>query len=279
MAAARPGIPITRFWRDCLTRFQAAIRRSGCLKADKIDVSSYVSRYEANVWSTGLTARIVHPSTHEEHTMITLHHLNQSRSKRIIWLLEEIGQPYQIKAYQRRADNHLAPDELKAVHPLGKAPVIELDGKVLAESGAITEWLISRFAAQTLAPPADGPEYAEYLQWIHFAESSAMLPLLLKMFVLRDGAQTNFLLDYAQHEMDKVIGHLNHSLADKRYLVADKLTGADIMMSFVVDILSNSGQLAQYPHLQRYAAQLASHSGWQRAQTLEHQYNLSANAG
>ena len=205
--------------------------------------------------------------------MITLHHLNRSRSKRIIWLLEEIGQPYQIKAYQRRADNHLAPDELKAIHPLGKSPVIELDGKVLAESGAITEWLINRFAPQTLAPPADDPDYAEYLQWIHFAESSAILPLLLKMFVLRDGAPTNGLLDYAQHEADKVIGHLNHSLADKRYLVADKLTGADIMMSFIVDILSNSGQLAQYPHLQRYAAQLASHPGWQRAQALEQQYS------
>lgn len=204
--------------------------------------------------------------------MITLHHLNQSRSKRILWLLEEIQQPYQVVAYQRRLDNFLAPDALKKVHPLGKSPVIELDGLVLAESGAITEYLISRFASH-LAPALDSPDYGPYLQWIHFAESSAMLPLLLQLFTHKEPAPSEFLANYAQTECDKVLGYLNDQLAKRRYLVADKLTGADIMMSFVVDILQNNQQLAAYSHIARYAEQLASHASWQQAQQLEQQYN------
>ena len=137
--------------------------------------------------------------------MITLHHLNRSRSKRIIWLLEEIGQPYKIEAYQRDAESSLAPDSLKKIHPLGKSPVIDEDGVVIAESGAIVEYLVDKFAADRLAPARGTSEYAEYLQWIHFAESSAMLPLLLRMFLQRDGAKTNFVGDYADAETAKVL--------------------------------------------------------------------------
>ncbi|MGS0729497.1 glutathione S-transferase, partial [Shewanella sp. 0m-11] len=109
--------------------------------------------------------------------MITLHHLNKSRSKRIIWLLEELGVDYQIKAYQRDSQTFLAPPELKAIHPLGKSPVIEYQQQVIAESGAITQYLIDNHAAGTLAPEKGSPDYVEYLQWLHFAESSAILPL------------------------------------------------------------------------------------------------------
>ena len=119
--------------------------------------------------------------------MITLHHLNKSRSKRIIWLLEELGQPYEIKSYQRDSQTFLAPPELKQIHPLGKSPVIEMDGQVIAESGAITEYLIEKYAADTLAPARDSADYVSYLQWLHFAESSAMLPLILRMLVQKDG--------------------------------------------------------------------------------------------
>ena len=208
--------------------------------------------------------------------MITLHHLNQSRSKRIIWLLEEIGQPYQIKAYQRRADNHLAPDELKAVHPLGKAPVIELDGKVLAESGAITEYLIARHAAERLAPAPDSPDYPEYLQWIHFAESSGILPLLLDMFVRKDGSPMRFLPDYAKAECAKVLGYLNAVLSTRHYLVGYRLSGADIMNSFLVDLLAQSGQLAQFPYLKTYWERLNTHPARQKAAALERELDQSA---
>lgn len=195
--------------------------------------------------------------------MITLHHLNQSRSKRIIWLLEELGQPYRVRQYRRNEHTRLAPPELTKIHPLGKSPVIEIDGKVLAESGAITEYLIERFAPERLAPARDHQDYADYLYWIHFAESSAILPLLLKLFVDMDGAETNFLARYADTEITKVTGHLEQSLAGRDYLVADKLTGADIMMSFILDILANNNFIADYPNIERYQQQLAGHKSYQ----------------
>lgn len=207
--------------------------------------------------------------------MITLHHLNKSRSKRIIWLLEELGQPYEIKSYQRDSQTFLAPPELKQIHPLGKSPVIEMDGQVIAESGAITEYLIEKYAADTLAPARDSADYVSYLQWLHFAESSAMLPLLLRMFVQKDGCKTNFLEGYAATEVSKISHYFNDMLADKTYLVADKLTGADIMMSFVVELLANSGDLEKFEHIQCYATQLSQHAAWVKASEIEKQLDAS----
>ena len=112
--------------------------------------------------------------------MIKLHHLNASRSIRILWLLEEIGVPYELVQYKRSTTTNLAPESLKAIHPLGKSPVIEIDGQVIAESGAIVESIISKYAPH-LAPSEGTPEHTDYLQWIHFSESSAMLPFLLKV--------------------------------------------------------------------------------------------------
>ncbi|MCL1089853.1 glutathione S-transferase [Shewanella profunda] len=207
--------------------------------------------------------------------MITLHHLNKSRSKRIIWLLEELGQPYEIKSYQRDSQTFLAPPELKQIHPLGKSPVIEIDGQMIAESGAITEYLIEKYAADTLAPARDSADYVSYLQWLHFAESSAMLPLLLRMFVQKDGCKTNFLEGYAATEVSKISHYFNDMLAGKTYLVADKLTGADIMMSFVVELLTNSGDLVKFEHIQRYATQLSQHSAWNKANQIEQSLDIS----
>ncbi|EHA1124861.1 glutathione S-transferase family protein [Vibrio navarrensis] len=204
--------------------------------------------------------------------MITLHHLNKSRSKRIIWLLEELGVEYQIVPYQRDSVTFLAPPELKAIHPLGKSPVLEEDGQVIAESGAITEYLIGKDAAERLAPAKESKEYIEYLQWLHFAESSGMLPLLLKVFLLKDGAETKFLAPYADSEISKILSYVEQSLQGKTYLVAEKLTGADIMMSFIVEITAQFGLLAHYPNLARYGETLAAHPCFQKAQALELQY-------
>ncbi|AAO07458.1 glutathione S-transferase [Vibrio vulnificus] len=205
--------------------------------------------------------------------MITLHHLNKSRSKRIIWLLEELGVDYQVVAYQRDSVTFLAPPELKAIHPLGKSPVIEADGKVIAESGAITEYLIAKHAPLRLAPAPESAEYVEYLQWLHFAESSGILPLLLKVFLTKDGAQTQFLAQYADAEINKVVGYLDQSLQGKNYLVGETLSGADIMNSFIVEIVQQFGLLEQYPNLARYSDTLASHPSFVKAQALEQQYN------
>jgi len=211
-----------------------------------------------------------------EIVMIKLHHLNKSRSKRIIWLLEELEVEYEIVSYQRDAATFLAPIELQKIHPLGKSPVIEDDGLVVAESGAITEYLINKYTSEfddlALAPKQDSNDYVDYLQWLHFAESSAILPLLLKMFISKDGCETNFMGAYADSEVSKVVSYFDQSLAGKRYLVGDILSGADIMMSFIVEIITNNGQLAQFKNIERYAAQLATHPAFVKAEQIEAQY-------
>ncbi|GAA6151754.1 glutathione S-transferase family protein [Pseudoteredinibacter isoporae] len=199
--------------------------------------------------------------------MIVLHHLNKSRSKRIIWLLEELGVEYRIEAYQRDAQSNLAPEALKAVHPLGKSPVIEHKGRVIAESGAITEFLCQQYRPDMI-PAADSDDYIDYLQWMHFAESSAILPLLLKMFIDKDGAKMNMLDQYAQAEVAKVMGFFNDK-AGANFLIGNTLSGADIMMSFIVDALHRSGALAFFPNLQRYYEFLASQDLFQKADEIE----------
>ena len=205
--------------------------------------------------------------------MIKLHHLNKSRSKRIIWLLEELEVDYEIVAYQRNTETFLAPDELKNVHPLGKSPVIEDDGLVIAESGAITDYLITKYGKGKFAPVTGTAEFVDYQQWLHFAESSAILPLLLKMFVQKDGAKTQFLEGYADAETAKVISYFNSRLEGKRYLVGDTLTGADFMMSFIVEIVKNAGQLGHFKNLVKYDKQLQSHEKFHTANELEAKYD------
>src|SRR5258708_3846990 len=122
--------------------------------------------------------------------MITVHHLNDSRSQRILWLLEELGAPYEIKRYQRDAQTRLAPPELKKIHPLGKSPVITDSGQTIIESGAIVDYLIRRHGRGHLQPAISTPAYDEYVQWLHYAEGSAMLPMMLNLYTSRlgDGA-------------------------------------------------------------------------------------------
>lgn len=208
--------------------------------------------------------------------MIRLHHLNQSRSLRILWLLEELGQPYEVISYQRDAKTHLAPDSLKQVHPLGKSPVIELDGQVIAESGAITELLIERFAPERLRPAPDSAAYADYLSWIHFAESSLMLPLLLDMFTQKMGANDNETFNrYIAAEKHKVLSYLDDAVTDKLYIVNNQLSGADIMLSFDLIMLAKDKALEQYPNVEQYALQLAKLDSYQRTMRLEANYDDS----
>lgn len=207
---------------------------------------------------------------------ITLHHLNDSRSIRILWLLEEMGVPYTLVKYQRDPQTHLAPPALKAIHPLGKSPVIEDDGRVIAESGAITEYLIQRYA-RSLAPQISDPAYCDYLQWIHFAESSAMVPVLLKIFnefEMHTGTHLNFLQGYADNEFSKVFDFLEQTLADKTYIVGDTLTGADIMLGFVISTtLDKLSEKGRYPAMQRYVERLQQSASWQRAAQIEAEHS------
>ena len=210
--------------------------------------------------------------------MITLHHLDQSRSFRILWLLEEIKQPYELKKYYRDSITHLAPESLKVIHPLGKSPVIEWNGKVIIESGAIVELLIQNLAPQ-LAPDLEDPNYIEYLQWIHFSESSAMVPYLLKIFnsiESQHGTKLVFLENYAQVEFDKVFSFLNDYLKDKKYFVADRLTGADFMMGFALNsLIYTLSQAENYPHIKLYVDGLTKLDSWKNAVKIESSFSLN----
>ena len=206
--------------------------------------------------------------------MITLHHLDQSRSFRTLWLLEQIKQPYQLQRYYRDKTTHLAPESLKNIHPLGKSPVIEWEGKIIAESGAIVELLIQKFAPD-LAPDLNHPAYVDYLQWIHFSESSAMVPYLLKLFnsiELKQGTKLAFLENYSQVEFDKVFGFVNDYLQDKDFFVANRLTGADFMMGYVLNgVVYNMQQAENYPQIKRYVDGLTSLESWKAAVEIEAQ--------
>ena len=132
--------------------------------------------------------------------MLTVHHLNNSRSQRVLWLLEELGVPYEVKRYERDPKTMLAPPELRAVHPLGKSPVITDGGMTVAESGAIVEYLVERYGNGRLIPPPGTPERLRYTYWLHYAEGSAMPPLLLKLVFDRDAEAR---ADAVLHEADR----------------------------------------------------------------------------
>ncbi|MBN3216044.1 glutathione S-transferase family protein [Pectobacterium polaris] len=203
---------------------------------------------------------------------LKLHHLNDSRSVRILWLLEEAGIPYELVRYQRDEKTHLAPASLKAIHPLGKSPLIEEEGKIIAESGAIVEYLINRHARH-LAPDANAAEYIDYLQWIHFAESSAMLPVLLKIFgefEKNTGTTLNFLEDYADNEFEKVFSFLDDSLSSREFIVGDMLSGADIMLGFVINtVVERLVPGERFPNIQRYSQRLKNLPSWKKVQAIE----------
>lgn len=195
---------------------------------------------------------------------------------RILWLLEELGVPYEILSHQRDAKTFMAPDSLKAVHPLGKSPVIELDGRLIAESGAITELLIERFAPERLRPAVDSNEYGEYLQWIHFAESSLMVPTLLEVLTKNAiRSDDKYLGPYIKKEKHNLLSYLDKVVKNKSYIVANKLSGADFMLSFDLIIMAQSKVLDDYVHVKQYALQLASLDSYQRAMRLEDNYDES----
>jgi glutathione S-transferase len=180
-------------------------------------------------------------------TMIIVHHLNNSRSQRILWLLEELGAPYEIRFYQRDAVTNLAPPELKAVHPLGKSPVIE-DGDIkVAESGAIVDYLIRTYGDGRLAPPPGTAEHESYLEWLHYAEGSAMLPLMLNLYTMRLGEGAAPLKPRIDSEIDNNLALIESALAGRDYLMDQGFTGADVQMSFVGEVAGVFGKLTPYP--------------------------------
>ena len=184
--------------------------------------------------------------------MIVVHHLNNSRSQRILWLLEELGLPYEIKHYQRDAKTMLAPPELRAVHPLGKSPVISDGDLTIAESGAIVDYLASRYGNGILIPKANTPEHLRYTYWLHFAEGSAMSPLLLKLVFDRiESAPMPFFIrpvarGIAQRaknwivlpNIERILNFLEAELGRSAWFAGAEFSAADVLMSFPLEAAS-----------------------------------------
>ena len=197
--------------------------------------------------------------------MIEVHHLNESRSRRITWLLEELGLDYEVVMYQRNPQTRLAPPELMAVHPLGKAPILRDNGEVLIESGAIIDYLIRTYGKGQFAPAMGTPAYNRYSQLLHYGEGSAMLPLMLRLYVGRLGEAGAPLQPRIQSEIKNHIGWLESELQGKDYFVGDSLTGADVQLSFVAQVVVKANGPADYPNLARFVGNIQARPAYQRA--------------
>lgn len=197
--------------------------------------------------------------------MHVVHHLNDSRSQRILWLLEELGASYEIRFYQRDAVTRLAPPELKAVHPLGKSPVVTDGNRVVNESAAIIDYLIRRHGGGRLAPPIGSDDYELYNQWLHYAEGSAMLPLMLQLYTSRLGEAAAPLTPRIESEIANHMGYIEASLAGRDWLVGDGITGADINLSFVAEVMGAFGRLAAYPNMAAWKTRFQARPAYARA--------------
>jgi glutathione S-transferase len=189
--------------------------------------------------------------------MIIVHHLNNSRSQRVLWLLEELGVPYEIKHYQRDKKTMLAPPELRAVHPLGKSPVITDDRKTIAESGAIIEYLVDTHGQGRLKPPAGSDEALRYTYWLHFAEGSAMPPFLIKLiFDTMESRKMPFFIKpvvkgiagkvrkgYLDRQIASVLDYMESELGKHEWFAGNDFTAADIQMSFPCEVATARGGL------------------------------------
>jgi glutathione S-transferase len=197
--------------------------------------------------------------------MIEIHHLNASRSRRITWLCEELGLDYKLVSYQRDKTTNLAPPELKAIHPLGKSPVIRDSGEVIFESGAIIEYLIRRYGNGKLAPPPDGRDYNRYMEFLHYGEGSAMLPLMLRLYVGRLGDAGAPLMPRIESETNNHLGFLNGELDGRDYFVGNDLTGADVQLSFVAQVGAMFCGRDAFPNLTRFVDRIEARPAYKRA--------------
>lgn len=196
---------------------------------------------------------------------IIVHHLENSRSQRILWLLEELGLDYEVKRYERDPKTMLAPTELKAVHPLGKSPAIEDDGRIYVETGAIVEHLVAKSGGE-LGAPSHMDEAQRYRQFLHYAEGSMMPPLLALLVIQRLGvlgrpARGNLLKMFGEH-----LKWLNDELASRAWFTGDSFTAADIMMSFPLEAArQRAGLDERYPHILAWLDKIHARDAYKRA--------------
>jgi glutathione S-transferase len=197
--------------------------------------------------------------------MITLHHLNNSRSQRVLWLLEELGLDYEIKHYTRDPHTSRAPIELKTIHPLGKSPVLTDGDKTIAETGAIVEYLIREHGGGRLRPETGTAAYDDYEHFMHFAEGSAMLPLLLALYTGFLGDAAKPIQPMIMTEIKGIFDYVEYHLIRNEYFAGDDLTAADIMMIFPLEAAHARGRLKGYEACQDFVAKIHKRPAYNRA--------------
>jgi glutathione S-transferase len=215
--------------------------------------------------------------------MIVVHHLNNSRSQRVLWLLEELGVPYEVKRYERDAQTMLAPPELLAVHPLGKSPIITDDGitdgdKTVAETGAIVEYLVETYGQGRLVPAAGTPERLRWTYWLHYAEGSAMTPLLLKLVFTALPARAPGLLKglvktiaakaqsgFVDPQLKSHVDYWDAELAKSEWFAGPAFTAADIMMSFPLEAGAARAGAASRPRVKAFLDHIHARPAYRRA--------------
>lgn len=197
--------------------------------------------------------------------MLTVHHLNNSRSQRILWLLEELELEYELASYARDANTNLAPPELEAVHKLGKSPVITDGSNTIIESGAIIDYILRAYGQGRLMPIPGTAEHEQYLQWLHYAEGSAMLPLMLRMYTgrLPDGGAA--LQPRINDELNRHLGYLDKSLQGVNWIVGNTLSGADIQLSFVAELAPLLHPAASFPNIAAFRDRLQARPAYKKA--------------
>jgi glutathione S-transferase len=210
--------------------------------------------------------------------VIIVHHLANSRSQRVLWLLEELGVTYEVKRYERDPQTMLAPAALREIHPLGKSPVITDGDKTIAETGAIVDYLIDSYGAGRLIPAAGTPDRLRYDYWVHYAEGSAMPPLVMKLIFSRlpDAPQMpwyikpvaralmgNVIKSYLNPQLAAHVAFWDAELGRSAYFAGESLTGADIMMSFPIEAASSRATLT--PRLAEYIAAIHARPAYQAA--------------
>ena len=181
--------------------------------------------------------------------MITVHHLEHSRSQRIIWLCQELDLDYHVISYKRDPKTSLAPVELEKIHPLGKSPVITDGQNTVIESGAIIDYLLRNYGNGRLRPRTGSQEYDQYQQWLHYGESGAILPFMLKLYTSKLPAGTSALQPRIDSELARHLSYLESALEDVDWFVGNKFSGADIQLSFIAEIAPVLYSLHDYPNL------------------------------
>lgn len=209
--------------------------------------------------------------------MLKVHHLNNSRSQRILWLLEELEVPYEIVHYKRMSPVPLAPPELKAVHPLGKSPIITDGRHTIAESGAIIEYVLETYGQGRLQPAPKSADHFRYIEWMHYAEGSAMLPLLMHLYTAMLGESAGPLRPRIDSEIANHLTYISMALTGHDYIVGSQLTGADIQITFVLEAAQASGLLKDYPALVAYLGRMQARPAYKRAIEKGGPYDLGGN--